>query len=163
VHIVAYAKHSGIPRVCTCSVIQINRRRVERWTVRLRETDSIHNRKPGPIEVSHALLPSEKEALIAYVSHEASADFSIQTLAIKGAEDNLFFMSASSVRSTLHEAGLSSDRRPPVRRTGAGRKPNRPDELTGPNQCWCWDISYIPTDIPRFDRLTPSLSRGRAR
>ena len=147
---VAYAKDSGISRVCTCSVIQINRRRVERWTVRLRETGSIHNRKPGPIEVSHALLPSEKEALIAYVSHEETADFSIQRLAIKGAEDTLFFMSASSVRSTLLEAGLSSDRRPPVRRTGAGRKPNRPDELTGPNQCWCWDISYIPTDIPRL-------------
>ena len=147
---VAYAKDSGISRVRTCSVIQINRRRVERWTVRLRETGSIHNRKPGPIEVSHALLPSEKEALIAYVSHEETADFSIQTLAIKGAEDNLFFMSASSVRSTLHEAGLSSDRRPPVRRTGAGRKPNRPDELTGPNQCWCWDISYIPTNIQRL-------------
>ena len=148
--VVAYAKDSGIPRVRTCAVIQINRRRVERWTVRLQKTDSIHNRKPGPVEVSHALLLSEKEALIAYVSLEGTADYSLQTLAIKGAEEGLFYMSASSVRTTLHKAGLASDRRPPVRRTGAGRKPNRPDELTGPNQCWCWDISYIPTDIPRL-------------
>lgn len=148
--VVAYAKDSGIPRLRTCAVIQINRRRVHRWEVRLRETGSIHNRKPGPVEVSHALLPTEKEALIAYVSREETTDYSIQALAIKGAEEGLFFMSASSVRTTLHEAGLALDRRPPVRRTGAGRKPNRPEELNGPNQCWCWDISYIPTDIPKL-------------
>lgn len=150
VRIVACAKDSGIARVRTCSVIQINRRRVERWTLRLRETGGIINRKPGPKRAAHALLPSEKEALTAYVSREETADYSIQTLAIKGAEEKLFYMSASSVRKTLFEAGLAADRRPVVRRSGAGRKPNRPGELTGPNQCWCWDISYIPTDIPRL-------------
>jgi transposase InsO family protein len=152
VHVVAYAKDSGIARVRTCSVIQINCRRVERWTLRLKESGSINNRKPGPKHVAHALLPSEKEALIAYVSREETADYSIQTLAIKGAEEKLFYMSASSVRKTLYEVGLAGDRRPSVRRKGTGRKPNRPDELTGPNQCWCWDISYIHTDIPRFFR-----------
>ncbi len=145
-----YAKDSGISRIRTCRVIQINIRRIERWTVRLQETGSLNNRKPGPTKVYHSLLPSEKEALISYVSREETVDYSIQTLAIKGAEEGLFYMSASSVRTTLYEAGLFSDRRPPVRRTGAGKKPNRPDELTGPNQCWCWDISYIPTNIPRL-------------
>ena len=147
---VAFAKDAGIPRLRTCYVIQINRRRVERWAFRLRETGSIHNRKPGPVHASHALLPSEKQALMIYVSLEETVDYSFQALAIKGAEEGLFFMSASSVRKALHEAGLASDRRPPVRRIGAGKKPNRPDELTGPNQCWCWDISYIQTDIPRL-------------
>ena len=87
-----------------------------------------------------------------YISYEETVDYSFQVLALKGAEESFFFLSASSVRKVLHEAGLASDRRPPVRRTGAGKKPNRPDELTGPNQCWCWDISYIPTDIPRLFR-----------
>jgi len=148
--LIAYAKDAGIPKVCTCCVIQINRRRVERWELRLHETGSIPNRKTGPIQASHALLPAEKQAVMAYVSLEETADYSLQMLALKGAEEGLFFMSASSVRTVLQEAGLDSDRRPPVRRTGAGKKPNRPDELTGPNQCWCWDISYIPTYIPRL-------------
>ncbi|MEA3287029.1 MAG: DDE-type integrase/transposase/recombinase [Candidatus Marinimicrobia bacterium] len=30
------------------------------------------------------------------------------------------------------------------------RKPDRPAELTGPNQCWTWDISYLRTDLPRI-------------
>lgn len=148
--IVAYAKKSGISKLRTCTVIMINRRRVERWTLKLREKGSLHDRKPGPKHAIHAILPSEKQALIEYVSREETVDYSIYVLSIKGAEEGLFFLSASSVRKILIEAGIASDRRPLVRRTGAGKKPNRPAELTGPNQCWCWDISYIPTDIPRL-------------
>lgn len=148
--IVAFAKKSGISKLRTCSIILINCRRVERWTLRLRETGSLHDRKPGPKHAINTILPAEKQALIKYVSREETVDYSIYVLSIKGAEEGLFFLSASSVRTILIEAGIASDRRPPVRRTGAGKKPNRPDELIGPNQCWCWDISYILTDIPRL-------------
>ena len=57
-----------------------------------------------------------------------------------------FFLSASSVRAILHEQGLGNGRTG-RRRGGAGVKPHRPDELTGANQCWCWDIGYLKIDI----------------
>ena len=108
------------------------------------------DRTPGPIHANHAVIPSEKQALIEYIGRKETVDYSLQMIALKGAEEGMFFMSASTVRTILCEAKLDSDRRPPRRHIGSGKKPNRPDELTGPNQCWCWDISYLPTDIPRW-------------
>ena len=75
-------------------------------------------------------------------------DYSFQMLALKGAEEGLFCMSASSVRTILHEESLVADRTGRKRR-GVRVKPNRPEELTGPNQCWCWDISYLRTEVLR--------------
>ncbi len=76
-------------------------------------------------------------------------DYSFQLLALKGTEAQAFCLSASSVRSILQENGLGDDRTWRVRNGIKKTKPNRPEELTGPNQCWCWDVSYIKTDVLR--------------
>jgi transposase InsO family protein len=90
----------------------------------------------------------ERQALLEFASCEETADYSFQMLALKGAEQDLFFMAASTVRNILQVEGLGDDRRG-ARRQGTGAKPNRPEEMTGPNQCWCWDLSYLKTDILR--------------
>ena len=144
----AYAKGCGIAHYQSCDVLQIQVRRVERWAVRLKRRGTMEYRKPGPQQVVHAILPAERAAVVAFVGREETVDYSLQLLAIKGGEQGLFFLSASSVRAILHEQGLGNDRTG-RRRGGAGAKPNRPDELTGPNQCWCWDISYLKTDMLR--------------
>lgn len=144
----AYGKGRGITPYRSCGVLQIAVRRVERWAVRLKRSGSMEYGKPGPKQVVHAILPAEREAVLAFVGREETVDYSLQLLAIKGGEQGLFFLSASSVRGILQERGLGNDRTG-RRRGGAGAKPNRPDELTGPNQCWCWDISYLKTDILR--------------
>ena len=82
------------------------------------------------------------------MGREETVDYSLQMLALKGAEEGLFCMSASTVRTILHQESLAEDRTGRQRR-GVRGKPNRPDELTGPNQCWCWDMSYLKTDILR--------------
>ena len=143
------ANDAGIPKGRTCRLLRIHRRRVERWAVRFRETGELTDRTPGPRQASHALLPVEKQAVLTYVGEAHTVDYSLQVLALKGAEAGRFVLSAASVRTVLHEAGMLVDRRPPHRRTGAGRKPQRPPELAGPNQCWCWDLSYLRTDVPR--------------
>lgn len=110
----------------------------------------MNNYKPGPKHSVNTLMPYEKQAVLDYVQLEETADYSLRVLACKGAEQGLFYVSASTIRWILLDEGILSDRRPPIRRTGAGKKPNRPDELTGPNQCWCWDLSYIKTDLKRM-------------
>ena len=144
----AYAKGCGIAHYQSCDVLQIQVRRVERWAVRLKRRGTMEYRKPGPRQVVHAILPAERAAVVAFVGREETVDYSLQLLAIKGGEQGLFFLSASSVRAILQEQGLGNDRTG-RRRGGAGAKPNRPDDLTGANQCWCWDISYLKTDILR--------------
>jgi putative transposase len=105
---------------------------------------------PGPKQIMNAIIPTERSALLNYVGQEETVDFSLQVLALRGAEQGLFFLSASTVRKVLIEEEIMSDRRPKQRRSGSGRKPDRPAELTGPNQCWTWDISYLRTDLPRI-------------
>jgi putative transposase len=104
----------------------------------------------GPKQAVNAIIPTERSALLHYVGLEKTVDYSLQVLALRGAEQGLFFLSASTVRKVLIEEEIMSDRRPKQRRSGSGRKPDRPAELTGPNQCWTWDISYLRTDLPRI-------------
>ncbi|MCP4263423.1 MAG: transposase family protein [Planctomycetes bacterium] len=145
---ILYAKEAGIAKHQTCELIQINTRRIERWEMRIRDRGSMEYSKPGPKQPVHALMPAERKALMAFVGLAETVDYSYQMLALKGAEQGLFFMSASSVRSILHAEELAEDRTGRNRR-GSGTKPNRPEELRGPNQCWCWDISYLKTDMLR--------------
>jgi len=146
--VIAYAKTSGVARYQACKLLQIKVRRIERWKARIRRTGSMEYGKPGPKQAVQAIMPAERGALVEYAGREETVDYSFQMLALKGAEEGLFFMSASSVRGILHEESLAEDRTGRKRR-GVRIKPNRPEELTGPNQCWCWDLSYLKTDILR--------------
>jgi len=148
VGVVAYAKSFGIAKYQTCELMQIHVRRIERWEARLKHSGAMDYQKPGPKQAPHAVMPAERTALVEFAGREETVDYSFQMLALRGAEQGLFFMSASTVRSVLQNKGLGDDRRGP-RRRGTGAKPNRPEELTGPNQCWCWDLSYLKTDVLR--------------
>ena len=148
VGVVAYAKASGIAKYQTCELLQIHIRRIERWEARLKHCGTMDYQKPGPRQALHAIMPAERQALVEFAGYKDTVDYSFQMLAIKGAEQGLFFMSSSSVRLILHDEDLGDDRRGHKRR-GTGAKPNRPEQLTGPNQCWCWDISYLKTDVLR--------------
>ncbi len=115
----------------------------------MRITGAMAYEKPGPRHAAHALMPVEREAVKDYAGREATVDCSLQVLSIKGAAAGLFCLSALSVRTVLMQEGLGQDRRN-LRRQGIGQKPNRPEEQTGPNhRCWCWDISYLKTDMLR--------------
>jgi hypothetical protein len=50
--------------------------------------------KPGPRQVVHAIMPVERKALVEYVGRDETVDYSFQMLALKGAEEGLFCMSA---------------------------------------------------------------------
>ena len=145
---IASVKEAGVARYQACELLQIKVRRIERWKARIKRTGSMAYGKPGPKQVVHAIMPVERKALMEYVEREETVDYSLQMLALKGAEEGLFCMSASTVRTLLQEESLGEDRTG-RRRRGVRGKPGRPEELTGPNQCWCWDLSYLKTDILR--------------
>ena len=133
VGVVAYAKASGIAKYQTCELLQIHIRRIERWEARLKRL-----RHYGlPETRSQAGIARHNAGRAAGACgvcrvHEDTVDYSFQMLAIKGAEQGLFFMSSSSVRLILHD-----DRtwvmtgRGHKRRGGPGAKPNRPDAADG--------------------------------
>lgn len=124
-----------------CFLIQIEEHRIHTW--RKRE-NRLEDNNPGPINAPHALLPEEKEAILKFALDDNYMDDSHRVLAAKGADLGLFNASASSVYNVMLEKELTADRCGKSHKNGKGKAPDRP-ELTGPNQRWCWDISYCKT------------------
>lgn len=130
-------------RVCT--LLQIEEQRVRRWRKRGIRLEDI---APGPANASHALLEEEKAAILEFALHEEFADDSHRVLAAKGADLDLFYTSASSVYKVMLQNHLTADRSGRQYKSGKSTAPARPD-IDGPNQRWCWDITYCQTKVKR--------------
>lgn len=132
----------GIKCKRACLLLQIDERRVLRWRRRKGRLEDI---VPGPVNAPHALLCKEKEAILNFALDDKYADDSHRVLAAKGADFGLFYASASSVYKVMHQNDLTADRTGKLRKTGKSTAPHRPD-IDGPNQRWCWDITYCHTN-----------------
>jgi len=71
-------------------------------------------------------------------------DLSHRILAVTAWDKGLFQASFSTVYRVLKEQNLMRSRGPGGAHNGHSKAPVR-KELTGPNQRWCWDISYLLT------------------
>jgi len=142
--IIEWGKGLGISATRSCEMLRINRRRVVRWERERREGNSLHNRKPGAFNPIHRLLPEEKEAVLQMAGKEEYADLSHRILAVTAWENEDFFVSFSSVYRILSSGDLMAMRGDHRPHNGRSLPPVR-KELTGPNQRWCWDISYLYT------------------
>jgi putative transposase len=146
--IITYAKEHGIGKYQTCKLLQINIRRIERWEAMMQNRGSIAYLKPGPKQVTHAIMPREQQELLRYARKEPIGEYSFKMLSLKGAEEGYFVMSASTVRQILQEKGLADERASRRNRIVAGKKQIIPCQLTAPNQCWSWDICFLHTEHP---------------
>jgi putative transposase len=138
------AKEKGVSITRTCALWKIERRRVVHWRRKQKRRESLDNSKPGPRYPSHALLPEEKTAIVSMARQEQYADLSHRILAATAWDLNLFFVSFSSVYRILHAAHMITMRGIHKPHNGLSLPPVR-KEITGANQRWCWDISYLPT------------------
>lgn len=141
--VIVEVKAKGVKRSRTCELLQIEERRIRHWFSR----STLADRKPGPVHAPHALLPEERTAIIAIAKDEVYVDDSHRVLTAKCVDAGCLAVSASTVYRVMRNEGLTTDRSGRSHRNGNRRKPDRP-ELTGPNQRWCWDISYLRTKVP---------------
>jgi len=138
------AKEKGVSITRSCALWRIERRRVVRWRSKEKDGESLANRKPGPRYPSHALLPEEKTAVVEMAKKEAYADLSHRILTATAWDLDLFFVSFSSVYRILRSAKMITMRGIHKPHNGSSLPPVR-KEITGANQRWCWDISYLPS------------------
>jgi putative transposase len=138
------AKEKGVPIARTCAVLRIERRRVVRWRGKQKRGESLENRKPGPRYTLNRLLPAERAAVVSMAKEEQYADLSHRILTATAWDLNLFFVSFSSVYRILRSANMITMRGIHKPHNGRSIPPVR-KEITGANQRWCWDISYLPT------------------
>jgi transposase InsO family protein len=99
------------------------------------------------VRAPHALLPEEREAIVELAKDERYVDDSHRVLTAKCVDCGSLAVSASTVYRVMRSEGLTTDRSGRSHRNGNSRKPDRL-ELTGPDQRWCWDISYLRTLVP---------------
>jgi len=140
----AEGKEKGLPVTRTCEFWEINRCRVVRWHTKMKNGHDLQNRKPGPKAPVHKLLPEERQTVLNMAIKEEYADLSHRILAVTAWDLGIFFVSFSSVYRILVSVNLMGMRGHHGRHNGRSIPPVR-KELTGPNQRWCWDISYLLT------------------
>ncbi len=137
------AKEKGISMKKVAGWLQIHPRRIKRWRKGVREGLGLANKTPGPVHADHRLLSEEKDAVVVLAEEEEYVDLSHRCLTLIAMEKDLFYMGFSSVYRILKERGLTTARTANAR-TGSSKAPER-KEIDGPNQRWCWDISYLYT------------------
>jgi transposase InsO family protein len=138
--VIVEGKTQGVKQNRTCELLQIDERRIRHWFSRSTLVDA----KPGPIHAPHALLAEERQVIVTIAKDEMYVDDSHRILAAKCVDSGCLAVSASTMYRVMRNEGLTTDRSGRSHRNGNSRKPDRP-ELTGPNQRWCWDISYLRT------------------
>ena len=137
-------REKGFSATRLCGMWRISRRRIVRWQKKWKEDQDLCDLMPGPKHPVHKLLPEEKASVLFMAVQEEYVDMSHRTLAVKAWEKGIFFVSFSSVYRILRATGLMAMRGPSCQHNGNSIPPVR-KKLTGPNQRWCWDISYLPT------------------
>jgi transposase InsO family protein len=142
--VIESAKKQGVSVQRSCFILDINRRRIVRWQGRVGQGLGLEDARPGPREPLHRLLPTERQQVIEFAKQEKYADLSHRILAVTAWELNLFFVSFTTVYRILNAEGLMSLRGCHSPHNGRSLPPVR-KELTGANQRWCWDISYLHT------------------
>jgi len=140
VGMIAAARIPGkLSAACCCRAARLDYRRYQRWQRRLRATGRYGGEKPGPQRAPHALLESEKQAVIALYGDERFTDMSIRQVAVAASEQGIVETSPASVQRIWAKLDAAK-RRKAINREKAGKPEVKAER---PNQTWSWDITYL--------------------
>jgi putative transposase len=124
-----------------CEVVNLSPRTIQRW----RTQNGGEDKRKGPLSVlSHELSAAERQALLETANSPEFRDKSPRQIVPTLADRGEYIASESTFYRVLHDEGLMKHREP-VR----PRKSKKPDEhvARGPNQVWCWDITYLRSSV----------------
>lgn len=142
--VITASQQHGVSVRRSCVLLAIEHRRIVRWQHQARQAQSLANLRPGPKEPLHRLLPEEVDQIVAMAKSQEYVDLSHRILAVTAWDKGLFQASFSTVYRVLKERDMMTARGPGGAHNGNSKAPVRKD-LSGPNQRWCWDISYLMT------------------
>lgn len=141
---ISEARTKGVSQEKLCSVVGLSSRRVQRWKTSLDKRGTLQDRRPGPDLAPHRVLVEEKQAFLSFACSEANQDASARVVAYRAQDQNVVALSPATAYRMLDSEGLVNERGSARRSGRSNAKPVR-DDLTGPNQRWCWDITYLRT------------------
>ena len=128
-----------------CEIVGIDVRTLQRWQAQdglARGDRRPQASRPLP---AHALTPHERAALLQVANEPRFADMPPARIVPMLADEGTYLASESSFTRVLRAAGQ-------IRHRGRAKpaQPRRAPQThvaTGPGQVWCWDMTYLPTQV----------------
>ena len=128
-----------------CAIVGISVRTLQRWQA----TDGEIRRDGRPDAVrpipAHALTEAERDRLLAVANEPRFADMPPARIVPMLADEGVYLASESTFSRVLKAHGQTEHR-------GRAKPPKtvRPPTThiaTGPRQVWCWDMTYLPSEV----------------
>ncbi len=129
-----------------CDVIGMTMRSVQRWL--LPEAASGDRRESGKrrhVSPGNKLSPAECEAVMSTLNSEEFKDLPPSQIVPRLADRQTYLASESTMYRLLRQAKQLTHRRP--ERVPQKRSKPRALVATAPDQIYCWDITYLPSQV----------------
>jgi putative transposase len=131
---------AGARQASACDRLGLSERTVQRWrqTPEDGRLGALHE-APG-----NKLTQEERTVLLATANRPGYASLTPHQIVPKLADEGIYVASESTFYRLLKAAGQGQRR---GRSKSAVRRPLTTHKADGPNQLWCWDITWLPTTV----------------
>lgn len=140
VKLIDEAVAAGARQALACQELGLNVRTVQRWRHRPEDGRKDASRPPPANRLSEA----ERQALLKVASRADCASLTPHQIVPKLADEGLYLASESTFYRVLKAAGQAARR---GRSKAPVSRPLTTHRADGPNQVWCWDITWMPSTV----------------
>lgn len=131
---------SGSRQSAACLELGLEERTLQRWRYKS-EDGRPGARRPVP---SNRLTQQERAAVLAAANHPGYAALTPHQIVPKLADEGIYLASESTFYRVLKSAGQGQGR---GRSRAPQARPLTTHRADGPNQVWCWDITWMPSSV----------------
>ena len=123
-----------------CALLGLSLRTLQRWRRRPEDARPQATR-PAP---AHQLSDEERQYLLVVANEPAHAQMTPHQIVPKLADEGIYLASESTFYRVLKSRGQTAHR---GRSNAPQRRAPTTHRATGPNQVWCWDITWMPSTV----------------
>lgn len=141
--LVEEAVRAGARQEAAAGILGLKARTLQRW--RQQSVDGGEDRRRGPLtEPANKLSPTERGVVLETANSPPYRDLSPKQIVPRLADEGTYVGSESTFYRLLRAAKQMAHRQ---RAKPATSKKPKEQVATGPDQVWCWDITYLPGPV----------------
>jgi putative transposase len=143
--LIQQACHAGARLHKACALIGLAARTVQRWLLPQHDSDGRAADRRAYTCPANKLSDAERSAALGVLNSEEFKDLPPSQIVPRLADKGQYVGSESTLYRLLHMAGQMAHRR--VERPPQKRSKPRALVATMPDQIYCWDITYLPSQL----------------